>query len=369
MLDPSLFSALTEASTDAVLVTNGEGDIVYVNPAWERLTGYTFAEVEGQNPRMLRSSRTPLVAYKKMWDALKGGEPFTSEEIINRKKNGAEYETRFTAFPIRARDEAIYYGSIHQDIAERKESDRVRGEFVSLVSHQLNTPLSIINWYAQMLLSGRIGDLNHKQIQYLQEIGLSVKRVINLVNALLNVSRIEMGTYSITPEPVSLPGIAEGALGELAAKIEEKKIVLEKHYEAAPASYNADSKIAWIVFQNLLSNAVKYTPEGGKIMLEIKTEGENVVIAVTDNGYGIPEVDQPKIFEKMFRASNTKTLDIEGNGLGLYIVRSTLEAAGGSISFKSPAVDSRGTAFYVTLPLSGMKPRAGTKVIATTAEI
>lgn len=377
-LPSSTFRAVVEATNLATLVTNLEGIIVYVNPAWEKQTGFTSAETLNQNPRMLRSSKTPMVVYKKMWDALDAGESFVTEEIINRRKDGTEYETHFTVFPIKIGEKVLYYGSIHQDIAERKESDRVRGEFVSLVSHQLNTPLSIINWYAQMLLSGRIGDLNHKQIQYLQEIETSVKRVINLVNALLNVSRIEMGTFSILPEPVSLPGIAEGVLSELSSKLKEKNIVFEKHYENSPASINADSKVLWIVFQNLLSNAIKYTPEGGKVTLEVGIEGESAIIKVTDDGYGIPKSEQPKIFEKMYRAENVRTKDIEGNGLGLYIVKATLEAAGGAIGFKSPlGVCERqsgiheecGTMFYVTIPLRGMKPRSGTKVIATIAEL
>lgn len=373
-----IFQTLVEASTEATLVTDTEGNIVYVNPTWEKLTGFRLQEVQGKNPRILRSPKTPMVVYKKMWDALHAGESFVTEEIINRKKNGMEYETHFSIFPIHSGVEVSHYGSIHQDIAERKESDRVRGEFVSLVSHQLNTPLSIISWYAQMLLSGRIGDLNHKQIQYLQEIGISVKRVINLVNALLNVSRIEMGTFTIAPELINLPGIAEGVLSELSAKLLEKKITLLKHYENAPESLNADSKITWMMFQNLLSNAIKYTPEGGRVILEIGVEGENAVIKVSDTGYGIPQEEQPKIFEKMYRAENVRTKDIEGNGLGLYIVKSTLEAAGATISFKSPITVCEGrdgvkaecgTMFYVMIPLKGMKPRTGTKVIATNAEL
>lgn len=376
--DNFIFHALVGASTDAILVTNTEGGIVYVNDAWEKLTGYKLDAVLGKNPRILRSHRTPPVVYKKMWETLYAGESFTSEEIVNRKKDGTEYETHFSAFPIRADNKVLYYGSIHQDIASRKESDRVRGEFVSLVSHQLNTPLSVINWYAQMLISGRIGDLNHKQIQYAREIELSVKRVINLVNALLNVSRIEMGTYSILPEPISLTGIAEGVISELASKIQEKNILLQKNYESAPETINADPKITWMVFQNLLSNAVKYTPAGGRVMLSIIVEGEDATIKVTDTGYGIPQKDQPKIFEKMFRADNVKTKDIEGNGLGLYIVKSTLEAAGGRISFKSPVEacerpngikEECGTEFYVTIPLSGMKAKTGAKAIEATAEL
>ncbi len=373
-----IFQTLIEASTEATLVTDLDGNIVYVNHAWEKLTGFSLTEVQGKSPRILRSARTPIVVFKRMWDKLNSGESFVTEEIINRKKDGAEYETHFSVFPIKSAERVLYYGSIHQDIAERMESDRVRGEFVSLVSHQLNTPLSIINWYAQMLLSSRVGELNHKQAQYLEEIELSVKRVINLVNALLDVSRIEMGTYSIVPEVISLPGIAEGVLSELTAKIQEKNIVLEKNYDNAPPSLNADPKIIWMVFQNILSNAVKYTPDKGKVTLEIGRDEGNALIIISDTGYGIPQREQHKIFEKMYRADNVKTKDIEGNGLGLYIVKSTVEASGGTISFKSPvAVRKRedgteeecGTAFYVSIPLSGMKSRSGTKVIETTTEI
>ncbi len=376
--DVHIFQSIVNASTEAILVTDLDGNTIYVNPAWEKITGFSFGEVKNNNPRFLRSSKTPQLVYKKMWDALKSGEPFTTEEIINRKKDGAEYETYFSVFPIKSqKGEVLFYGSLHQDIARRKESDRVRGDFVSLVSHQLNTPLSVINWYSQMLLSGRVGELNHKQIQYLNEISYSVKRVVNLVNALLNVSRVEMGTFSVAPEPVSLAGVAEGVLGELAGKFAEKKLILEKKYDETLVSINADPKIIWIVFQNLLTNAIKYTPDGGKISVSISKDSENALIKVTDTGYGIPGEQKSQIFTKMFRADNVKTKDIEGNGLGLYIVKATLEAAGGKIWFESVEGPSsaeamagkQGSTFYVTIPLSGMKPKAGTKVMATVAEL
>jgi two-component system sensor histidine kinase VicK len=114
-----------------------------------------------------------------------------------------------------------------------------------------------------------------------------------------------------------------------------------------------------MIFQNLLSNAVKYTPEKGKININIKKDGLNVLISVADAGYGIPSNVQSKIFTKMFRADNARVKDPDGTGLGLYIIKSTLEKTGGKIWFES--VENKGSTFYVTIPLDGMKKKEGTK--------
>ena len=120
-----------------------------------------------------------------------------------------------------------------------------------------------------------------------------------------------------------------------------------------------DSKLMTIVFQNLLSNAVKYTPEGGEITLTVKKDEGTMQITVSDTGMGIPKSQQEKIFSKLFRADNVRAKDTEGTGLGLYIVKAILDEAGGSVKLESE--ENKGTTFYVTMPLSGMIQKEGSR--------
>jgi len=236
--------------------------------------------------------------------------------------------------------------------------DRAKTEFVSLASHQLRTPLSIINWYTEMLLGGDKGELDEGQREYVREIHNSGHRMIDLVNALLNASRIDMGTLAISPKPTDFGAVADVVISELLPQIEKKKLSVTKDYDAVP-KIDADPDLVRVIFQNLISNAVKYTPDKGKISVIVELRDEEVVIKVEDNGYGIPEGQQSKIFTKLFRADNAREVDPDGTGLGLYIVKAIADASGGRAWFKSK--EGKGSTFYVALPAIGMKTKKGSK--------
>ncbi len=237
--------------------------------------------------------------------------------------------------------------------------DRAKSEFVSLASHQLKTPLTTISWYAEMLLNGRVGKVAEKQKEYLEKIFHNNRRMKELVNALLNTSRIELGTLAIEPKPVNLIAVADSVLDELSAQINSKRLQIERDYEKNLPIINADPQLTRIIFQNLLSNSVKYTPDRGIISLTIKTQQSDILIKVSDSGYGIPKAQQSQIFKKLFRADNVREKEPDGTGLGLYIVKSVIEQFGGKILFESK--ENKGTIFYVTVPLRGMEKKKGTK--------
>jgi len=252
---------------------------------------------------------------------------------------------------------------VFRDVGKERKIDQAKTEFVSLASHQLRTPLATVKWYVEMLLDEDVGKLHNQQKQYLKEIDIGNERMIDLVNALLNVSRIEMGTFAVDLEKADIGRIADEAIHELELQIKKKNLKLIKKYDKLLTKINLDSKLIDMVFHNLLSNAVKYTPKGGKILLEIKVNDPDILVSVSDTGYGIPKKDQGKIFTKMFRADNIKEKDTTGTGLGLYIVKSIVEkSAGGKIWFKS--AKDKGTTFSFTIPLAGMKSNGGSKALA-----
>jgi PAS domain S-box-containing protein len=353
------FQKAVDSSTEAVSITKPDGSIIYVNPAWSLLNGYTEAEALGRNSRLLKAVETPPEIFSALWEKITSGLPYHTEDIINKRKDSTTYLAELSIFPISEGDQTLFYVSLCQDISLRKEIDRAKTEFVSLASHQLRTPLSAIRWYSEMLLSKYVGELNDKQRQYVKEIYAGNLRMVDLVNALLNVSRLDLGTFAIDPEVISPVEICESVLSELTPQITEKTQTVERIFTQAPATYLADPKLIRIIFQNLLSNSVKYTQVGGALAIEIAVRQTNLYVRVTDNGYGIPKAQHNKIFQKLFRADNVRQKDTEGTGLGMYIIKAIVESAGGQITFESE--ENKGTTFHVLLPLSGMVKKSGAK--------
>jgi PAS domain S-box-containing protein len=254
--------------------------------------------------------------------------------------------------------EMIAYVFLLEDITEARAIDRAKSEFVSLASHQLRTPLSAINWYSEMLLSGDAGELKPEQQKFTEEIVTSSKRMSTLVGTLLNVSRIEMGTFPVDPESIELSKLIEDETKELQAQIEDKEISLDVVFNLKPGIISADPKLMSIVMQNFLTNAIKYTAPKGKVIVKVDKDEPSggVLLSVTDTGYGILKGEQDKIFTKMYRSDNARLVDADGNGLGLYMVKTALEASGCRVWFESPPKGQKeGTAFYVFIPKEGMK--------------
>ncbi|OQA39544.1 MAG: Non-motile and phage-resistance protein [Parcubacteria group bacterium ADurb.Bin316] len=247
------------------------------------------------------------------------------------------------------------------DVTHEMEVDKAKTEFVSLASHQLRTPLSAINWYAEMLINGDAGKLSKEQKQYVQEIYNGNQRMVELVNSLLNVSRLELGTFSVEPELLDIKMIAEENIKQMEPDVKKKKIKLSKNYSRNLPKMMLDKKLTNIIIQNILSNAIKYTPEKGKVNLAINREGKFIKITVSDTGLGIPINHQTLIFSKLFRADNVRETDTEGTGLGLYIIKSIVDNVGGKINFTSE--QNKGTTFNILIPLTGMIKKEGTKTL------
>ena len=258
---------------------------------------------------------------------------------------------------------------VNWDVTKEMEVDKAKSEFVSLASHQLRTPLSTINWYAEMLESGDAGPLTEKQHEFLKEIYLGSQRMVGLVNALLNVSRLELGRLTVEPSLTDLPTLSKTIISELKPIIEKNQLTVTEQYGESLPLANVDPKLISIVFQNLLTNAVKYTEEKGVIIFSIEmrkagesfgertVEGDSYAISVKDSGIGIPENQQHAIFTKLFRADNARERDQDGTGLGLYIVKEIVDLAGGAVWYNSKK--GTGTTFYVLLPVEGMTKSFG----------
>jgi PAS domain S-box-containing protein len=291
--------------------------------------------------------------------AIRTGESIT-EQVFFHRSSGELQPLRVHVAPVKDHAGAVVSAiALVEDITEEFKIDKTKTEFVSLASHQLRTPLSSVNWYTEMLLTGDAGDMNAEQKDFLEEISKGAHHMADLVTILLDVSRIDMGTFVIDPEIFDICGLMDSEIEQLKLQLEEKSLNLKFECEVKKKKLNVDAQAFSIIMQNLLTNAIKYTPAKGKIKVGLSEDKktDSCVISVADTGYGIPKNQQDKMFGKLFRADNIKTKEIDGNGLGLYLVKSIVESAGCKIWFESE--EKRGTTFYVSIPNAGMKQKAG----------
>ncbi|MBX2866774.1 cell wall metabolism sensor histidine kinase WalK [Candidatus Kaiserbacteria bacterium] len=360
-------AAILGSIGDGLVVLDEQGRVVLVNKVFEELLGWKQSEVVGKVfidvVPLIDESGTPLPKEKRLIaQSLRKGvsnRGSRTGKLSYQRKDGSLFPVAISTAPVIVNEEVRGAVEVFRDITQEAQIDKAKTEFVSLASHQLRTPLTAVRWYVEMLLSEDAGALNTDQMDYVREIAEGNHRMIDLVNALLNVSRIELGTFAVEVSDISIPDLVSGIAKDFTMQVQSKKQTLSINTDDAPEVYPADPKLLGIVFQNLLSNAIKYTPEGGTVSCRVTKDTENVHIAVSDTGYGIPKEQQDKIFSKLFRADNVKAQDTTGTGLGLYIVKAIVEQSGGSISFES--AEGKGTTFTVTLPQKGMTPKEGSR--------
>lgn len=362
------YEALLSSIGDGTVATDRNGRIIFMNRAAEDLLGWKFSEVKNKIfvniIRLENEAVEPIpLDSRPMFLALLYRKRLSVREDYYVRKDGVRFPVSITVSPVIVRDTLIGAIEVFQDITKEREVDRAKTEFVSLASHQLRTPLSTIGWCAETLLSGDVGKITKQQKEYIEEIHFAKERMSDLVEALLNVSRLELGTFMIEPEIIDLSELSRSVLQELQPEIAKKQIRIQESYADDAKKISADPNLMRMIFQNLLTNAVRYTREHGTICVRIHQREAAVLIEVQDNGLGIPEKQQSKVFTKLFRADNARTMATDGTGLGLYIVKSILDSSGGKIWFASK--ENIGTTFYVALPAQGMQPRDGTKRLAT----
>ncbi|MEK7540089.1 MAG: HAMP domain-containing sensor histidine kinase [Patescibacteria group bacterium] len=228
--------------------------------------------------------------------------------------------------------------------------DEIKSNFISVVAHQLRTPLSGVKWTLSMLLDGDMGPLNNEQKTFLMKTFESNTRMITLVNDMLVADGIQSGRVHYGFKHVDIIDLMDNVLFEVAPEAAKRNITItyKNKFENLPQAY-IDPETMRAVLQNLLENAVKYTMDVGKIEIDVEKDEDTLRISIADNGIGIPEDQAKDVFVKFFRARNAIKQETDGSGLGLYIAKTIVERNGGKIWFES--TEGKGTTFYFTVPV------------------
>jgi len=356
-------SRAVQQSASTILITNIDGEIEYVNPAFTLTTGYTEHEALGANPRILKSGKMAPETYQEMWKTLKHGEVWQGE-IINKSKYGDLFWEAVTISPIKDNSgETTHYVAVKDDITRRKkmeadlvtardqavEANRLKGRILANISHDMRTPLGAILGYSEMLQGGVFGPLNEDQLDKLKRITQSTNHLTEFVNNLLAQSELEAGQLALQSQPISLDRLIQeiGSATEILANQKELAFTFEISPNI-PKVILGDQYWLRRILSNLINNAVKFTKKGS-IKLSIECLDKDFwTINVSDTGQGIPLEEQSKIFEP-FQQGSQKGHAGGGSGLGLAIVKDVTELMGGRLSLTSTV--NQGSTFTVLLPL------------------
>lgn len=364
--------AVLHSIGDGVFVVDKNLKVTIVNEVAAKMSGYEMKDILNK-----KYTNTFNFIFE---DSKKINDKFITEAIKTKKiqemsnhtvlidKNGNSIQVDDSSAPLLDEDKnVIGCVVVFRDVTKERNIDKAKTEFVSLASHQLRTPLSAIRWYLEDLGSQEIGKLNKQQKDYVESGIASTKRLIAIVNGLLNVSRLEMGRLTIDPKPINLVDLVKSVVSEHQALAKERKVNLKiDEIDKDIPKINLDQMLMRQVVANFVSNAIKYTkPKTGKpvIVVKINVDRDIVKVLVCDNGEEIPQKDQERLFLKFFRATSAVSSETDGTGLGLYIAKMIVESSGGQIVFES--TNKKGTIFGFSMPLSGSKAHKGETTLSS----
>lgn len=339
------FSSLFERSPVAYLIINTGGDILENNPASIKLLGVEAGTITHANFFTFVQPSEEIDASL-LQSKVQSGITLNELEVPLRAVSGKTIWVLLSTFAYRSSGQRLI--SL-VDVTEQKNIDTAKSEFVALATHQLRTPIAAIRWNAELLHKSLKEVATEAQERYLGKVEHNVVRMIALINDFLSVSKLEMGTYAASEEEVNLSDYFSSIVDEFAGDIAKKKIDLQRTEVPPQAVVRTDSRLFHITVSNLVSNAVKYLNPEGRLEFSYQLSGDMLTIVVADNGIGIPEEEIEKLFTKFYRASNAQAHRAEGTGLGLYIVKQSVEQMGGHISVQSGL--NKGARFEIVLPV------------------
>jgi len=329
---------------NGVMVTNRNLEVVLHNPALMRLMEIS-EEVESPAPIGKIIHKESLIDTLKQ--ILSGESP--EEESVSQEINVGANALRAISAPALGPNKAVAGTvTVLEDITAFKQLDEMKSDFVNMVAHELRSPLVSIRQLNSVLLEGLAGPLDEKQQDFVQRGMNKIDSLLDLINDLLDVAKIEAGKYVQHQVPTDIGRIIEEIVALMEPRAQKQGITLT-HSCQDLKPVQSDPKNIEEVLNNLVSNAINYSPEGGRVTITARGLAEYMEVKVEDTGVGIPPEELPKIFDKFYRVKHPKTRQVIGTGLGLAIVKGVIEAHHGTIDVKS--VIDKGTTFRILLPM------------------
>jgi GAF domain-containing protein len=356
--DASRSQAILEAVADGVLVTGTNNRITFLNKSAGQILNLEAGKVIGQSldvfAGLFSKSASPWMQTIHHWSespaSYQDGETFAEQLSL---ENGLIVLVHLA--PVILQNDFLGTVSIFRDITHEVEVDRLKSEFVATVSHELRTPMTSIRGYVDVLLMGAAGALNENQAHFLKIVKNNTERLNILVNDLLDISRLESGRVTLSPQALDLREVAEDIIGDVLRRSQEenKPIALSLDAPKKLPPVIGDTERVRQIFSNIMDNAYHYTPENGTITVHIhKPNGAHEVqVDVKDTGVGITLSDQSRVFDRFYRGEHPLVLATPGTGLGLSIVKELVEMHKGRIWVQSTGVPGEGSTFSFTLPV------------------
>jgi len=338
------FELALETYPATFLIYDDKRRIHYANAFASKITGLPIEKMIGKTDEDIFDKKIVkqyLPMLKKAYKTKKQ----QAGEIYTKLKFG-EYSAIINFIPVLSNDHIKYMFSVTHDISEIKKLEHKKDEFLKVASHELRTPVTSIKMYAQ-ILERKLTDLNTNNSYILNQMMRQIDNVVNLINDLLDMSRIESGKISLVKDRFDLSLLISKTARDLQQSSENHKITINGK---AGIIIKADKVKIEQVVNNLLTNAIKYSPKGGKIIVSFKKTKKNIIVGIEDNGIGIPPAKQELIFDKYYKIDYGKVIgNTSSFGLGLFISKEIIKKHGGKIWAESKK--GKGSTFYFTLPL------------------
>ncbi len=334
-------AAVLTSMSEGVVVIGSNQRIIFCNAAFCRAVDIGIATWEGR-PAMEAIPTADLLSF--VTEARNKTAPVSGEFTVGLLRTRT---FAVTATPIRSDDSKSGIVVVLHDISELRRLERARRDFAANVSHEFKTPLTSIQGFAETLLSGALEEAEHSR-RFIEIIRENAVRLGRLTDDLLKLAQIEAGKVDLQRKPLSIRSVIQPCLEVTRPKADQKNLILEMECSADLPLVSGDSMCLQQVLQNLLDNAVRYSQAGGRIVISASLKGSEIVIAVSDEGAGIPKADQERIFERFYRADAARSREDGGTGLGLSIAKHLVEAHGGRIQVQSEV--GAGSTFSVYLP-------------------
>jgi PAS domain S-box-containing protein len=357
-----LLSRSVEQSPVSIVITDVEGHIEYVNSTFTKITGYTFSEVKGSTPRVFKSGEQAKEFYEKLWNTLLSGSEWHGE-LINKKKSGENFWEDISISPImNNKGKITHFVSVREDITEKKkmiedlmvakeraeESDRLKSAFLANMSHEIRTPMNGILGFADLLKEPKLSGAEKEQ--YVEIIQKSGKRMLDTINDLIDISKIESGTLEVNYSKVNVNEQLNYFYNFFKPEAESRglQIICHSPLPDQETDIVTDGEKLNAALSNLIKNAIKYTNEG-KIEFGYKRDFDHQIeFFVKDTGIGIEKERQMSVFKRFVQADTSLSKPYEGAGLGLSIAKGYIEKLGGKIWLDSDI--GEGSNFYFTVP-------------------